>query len=289
MLFGEDFLSGCRKACMTPEQVGMYIYMLILEWTDKAPLDDDMRRLSSRTGWDTRLVKRLVNELVALDKYQRDNGQLSNERMEYEIGVYVTKLNAKKDRREVDTSRAANRIASQVAVPQLSDSSSTAIKHLSEKANKNNEAETEIGLYARARQIQIQNTEREDKPLYPLSTDHQRVAFENGRLVLFNGLKQQWLKNFGGDEIALDLALTQAAAYVQPASLTRSLEIQVSSQLARMARDKRDKDTRYEKAVKANGKGQKEPELDRLRRLMAPALEREAATTTQAKRLTDER
>lgn len=34
---------------------------------------------------------------------------------------------------------------------------------------------------------------------------------------------------------------------------------------------------------------QKEPELDRLRRLMAPAFEREAATTTQHKRLTDER
>jgi hypothetical protein len=89
----------------------------------------------------------------------------------------------------------------------------------------------------------------EKSPLYPPS-DGERVTFENGRLELKNGLKQFWLDKFG-DEGLLDLAVIQAAGYVQINS-SKPLEAQVSSQLAKAMRDKLDKDARYAKAVKAN-------------------------------------
>jgi hypothetical protein len=92
----------------------------------------------------------------------------------------------------------------------------------------------------------------EDKyPPYPQSDD-QRIAFENGRLVLFNGLRQFWLEEFGGDAKRLDLALIEAAGAVQPNNRVKPLESQVGALLARKVADKRDKDERYAKAVNAN-------------------------------------
>jgi hypothetical protein len=89
----------------------------------------------------------------------------------------------------------------------------------------------------------------EDIPPYP-QAGGERVTFENGRLELKNGLKQFWLEKFG-DEALLELAVIQAAGYVQTNS-SKPLEAQVSAQLAKAMRDKLDKDARYAKAVKAN-------------------------------------
>jgi len=86
-------------------------------------------------------------------------------------------------------------------------------------------------------------------PLYPPS-DEQRVTFENGRLGLCEDLRAFWLQRFGDEEL-LDLALIQAAGYVQVNS-SRPLEAQVSAQLARRAADKRDRDARYAAAVATN-------------------------------------
>jgi hypothetical protein len=90
----------------------------------------------------------------------------------------------------------------------------------------------------------------EEKSPFTPQGDGERVTFENGRLELKNGLKQFWLDKFG-DEGLLDLAVIQAAGYVQVNS-SKPLEAQVSSQLAKAMRDKLDKDARYAKAVKAN-------------------------------------
>jgi uncharacterized protein YdaU (DUF1376 family) len=161
MLFGDDFMSGCRKAAMTPEQVGMYIFMLLLEWTDKAPLEDDPKRLSVRTGWDVRIVRRLVNELVGLTKYDREDGHLSNERMQREIAIYVTKAKAKEARKgntsRVDVAQLSD--SSPIATPQLTDSYPTAGEHLSEKDNENNGGVQKTTRYTRARQNQIPEPE----------------------------------------------------------------------------------------------------------------------------------
>jgi hypothetical protein len=106
-------------------------------------------------------------------------------------------------------------------------------------------------------------------PFYPPS-DGERVTFENGRLEIRNGLKQFWLEKFGDEEL-LDLAVIQAAGYVQPNSHTRSLEVQVSSQLAGALKKQRDQDARYARAVKTGSKApvNREPAEDRSAKLRA--------------------
>lgn len=103
-------------------------------------------------------------------------------------------------------------------------------------------------------------------------SDH-NVKFENGKLELLNGFRAEWLERFGGDEERLDLAVTTAAAYVQPFGF-KSLDVQVSAQLARHLADKRDKDERYANAAKAPRAGRSakpqsdENEAERIARLL---------------------
>lgn len=86
-----------------------------------------------------------------------------------------------------------------------------------------------------------------DSPFCPPG-DEKRVKFEKGELSIFGELRQFWIDQFGGDEQALDLAVIQAAGYVQPNSF-RPLEAQVSAQLAKTARERRERDQRYERAA----------------------------------------
>lgn len=78
-----------------------------------------------------------------------------------------------------------------------------------------------------------------------------RVRFADGRLILGGELRAFWMTEFGDDAKRLDLALIEVGGRIQ-ANSTRSIEVQVSSQLARIAADKRDRDTRYRSAVAAN-------------------------------------
>lgn len=86
----------------------------------------------------------------------------------------------------------------------------------------------------------------------PPFTPHRELSFENGELRLFNGMREHWLTEFG-DEKLLDLALLQAAPYIQENS-RRTLKVQVNAQLARKVADKREKDARYAKTAKTNRK-----------------------------------
>lgn len=87
-------------------------------------------------------------------------------------------------------------------------------------------------------------------PLTP-QDPYSRAWFEKGRLVLADDLRAFWLDRFGGDSDRLELALTQAEGWIQPNNRSRSLETQLSSQLARIAADKRDRDARYAAAAQS--------------------------------------
>jgi hypothetical protein len=88
----------------------------------------------------------------------------------------------------------------------------------------------------------------EEKRGADASEDH-RVTIENGRVALHGALKAEWLRSFDADEEALRLALLEVT--VQPKNPT-PLEGQVSKHLARIVREKRDRDQRYAKAAQAN-------------------------------------
>jgi Helix-turn-helix domain len=80
---------------------------------------------------------------------------------------------------------------------------------------------------------------------------HSNVTFDGIKLTLLNGTRQRWLTEFDGDEKRLDLALTQAAGYIQSSSF-KPLEAQVNAQLARIAGDKRDRARNYQTTCAAN-------------------------------------
>lgn len=106
-------------------------------------------------------------------------------------------------------------------------------------------------------------------PLSPVPTFgyDERARFENGQITLDDSLRQYWLDRFDGDAGRLDLALIQAAGYIQPNS-RRPIEAQVSAQLARAVSDKLDRDKRYAAAVKRNGADQpKEGSTNRTMRI----------------------
>lgn len=82
----------------------------------------------------------------------------------------------------------------------------------------------------------------------PLAEHRTVTLTDDGVIVLHNGTRAKWLAMFGGDADRLDLALTQAAGWVQPHS-SRPLQAQVEAQLARAAAEKLDKDQRYAAAA----------------------------------------
>jgi hypothetical protein len=66
------------------------------------------------------------------------------------------------------------------------------------------------------KQTSIEGREFRAKAIAPLVLpEHETVTFENGRLVLHNGTRAEWLKRFDGDETRLDLALVTAPALRQ--------------------------------------------------------------------------
>jgi hypothetical protein len=103
----------------------------------------------------------------------------------------------------------------------------------------------------------LEETPVSKNPLYPpnviampgYATQDERCQWANGGIILTGDLQTFWLREFDGDERGLDLALKQAAGYVQPQNRCKPLEAQVSAQLARIVGDRRDRDRRYAAAA----------------------------------------
>lgn len=108
--YPEDFMTGCSRSRMTPEQVGMYIMLLDALWIDQGPVEADYRRLAIMTGFDIRHVKRLIAELIAKGKISMDGNYLRNGRMMDEITKFTNKLKAERAAKE-----AADAAAGEVA------------------------------------------------------------------------------------------------------------------------------------------------------------------------------
>ena len=122
----------------------------------------------------------------------------------------------------------------------------------------------------------LESDDREKQPssgfwqqtLNPSDPDYQLDS--QGLVALANQKRTHWLVEFEGDEKRLDLALKEISARVQPNS-PRPLAVQIEAGLARIVAERRDRDSRYAKASKANGRQRGsdggESQWDRLGRL----------------------
>lgn len=97
---------------------------------------------------------------------------------------------------------------------------------------------------------------KRDSPFFP-HPEADVVRLDEKGLQIFGRLREFWLEQFakfGCDADDLDLALLDAARYVQDGS-RQPLERQISSQLAGQLKLKRFQDKRYAEAAARNGKG----------------------------------
>lgn len=79
------------------------------------------------------------------------------------------------------------------------------------------------------------------------------VRFDGGKITLVNGTRTEWLAKFGNDAESLDLALLEIVERIQPNS-NRPISAQVNAGLARIVRERRDRDRRYADAASRNSK-----------------------------------
>lgn len=91
------------------------------------------------------------------------------------------------------------------------------------------------------------------RTVFGVSDDGSGISIEptTGAVRMTDRARREWVGLFGDDAGSLDLALIEVAGQLQPHS-RRSMAAQVSSQLARIARDKRGRDARYREAVDRN-------------------------------------
>lgn len=79
------WLEDCRKAQLSPEEVGVYIEFICLMWTDQARIVDDIPTIARRLGFDVRQVKRILAQLVAKGLLVRAAGTIWNPRADGDI------------------------------------------------------------------------------------------------------------------------------------------------------------------------------------------------------------
>lgn len=83
--FAEDYLSGCRTACMTPEQMGLYSGFICLNWMMSGPLEANAEKLKGGLGFDVRTIKRLVPALIRMGKISIGGGMIWQERTQADV------------------------------------------------------------------------------------------------------------------------------------------------------------------------------------------------------------
>ncbi len=98
-----------------------------------------------------------------------------------------------------------------------------------------------------------------------LNPEHVDYAFDGTTLTLVNGTRTRWLLEFHDDDKALDLALKEVAGRIQPNG-NRAISVQVEAALAKIARDTRNQDRRYEQSK--TSRGAKQPSESRAARLL---------------------
>jgi uncharacterized protein YdaU (DUF1376 family) len=203
----------------------LYFRILMKMYSREAGLPDDDRDNARIFGYDIRVYKGLKAKLLNWpDAVRIEGGLMLNGRVEKDIADYKSK------RKSAGLPAKISETSGEL-LPDLSQKS----PHISHATNGENNNLAEPSPTPTPSPI-------ESNPLIP-PDPYDRCAFVAGELVLRNGLKAFWLDQFGGDEIRLDLALKQAAGYVQENS-RRPLEAQVSAQLGRIAGDRHDRDRR---------------------------------------------
>lgn len=254
----------------------LYFRMILKMYSREGGLPDDDDENARMFGYrDVRTFKHLKAQLVARRVVEIVDGHIVNTRVADEVEDIKSRKAAaaksgriggrsKGDRREIEGRSAGDR-------PEIGGRSTPDVESiLYTTSNKNNDlaqASPSPSPSPKEKPLLSPQAPRVEKPvgrpgaafwskaLIPPEPDEHRSAemTDDGRIVLFNGERAEWLKKFGSAE-RLDLALDQAAGWIQPNG-SRPLLAQIRAQLARSLAEKIDRDKRAEKAAKPDHAG----------------------------------
>lgn len=101
----------------------------------------------------------------------------------------------------------------------------------------------------------------------PIEGPEAEIFLENGKLSVVAGQRRFWLKEFGGDEKRLNLALIEIAPKLLPNG-RQPIYAQVGSQLARIAGQRHDQQKRYDSARAEPRMSHAQAQAERARELM---------------------
>lgn len=253
-IYPTDWRSGCMGLSL--EQEGLYIRMCMFmaETGRRVPLDDT--EAARMMNVQTRNYRRVLGELLRIGKITRHDNGYGNDRLEHERAEAEKATGGKPS---ATSNGSANRQADQGSERQ--DLETTA--DLTPIYSGYNAVITEV-----AGEISQQNQypsieplkEPINTPLPPKGGDFgwlpQGWKITDGRLSISGGERIELLKDFGGDEQILDLAIKAAFEQHNPQG-RMPLTATVRRFLTNKALAARQQDARYTKAVKANAKNRK--------------------------------
>lgn len=233
--YPSDWRSGCIG--MSFEQEGLYVRMCayIYETRKRIPASDSAA--ARILGANTNAYRKVRDQLANLGKIVSRSGEWTVERAEVELA----KVDAARSETEVE------RRANTGSVREAHEDAVVVATHDATIDTPPVQAEKTQCFLRANKEPELEKNNKGDTRAN--AADATQIEFD-GRAITLNGkLRAFWVDQFSGDDARLDLALIQAAAYIQPNSF-RPLEAQVGSQLARIAGSKRESDQRYERAAK---------------------------------------
>jgi uncharacterized protein YdaU (DUF1376 family) len=293
--YPSDWLAG--TADMTAEERGIYITALAVMYDRMGGMPYDERKGAPLMRVDIRIYRRVRDKLIAEGKFVRDGDMIRNMRVEKEITDYVRDYRRRSEaakKREAErrlhrtsgelpanlsetSARSSEEVSKKLVEleakkPTISKDDGPQDDHILEARSQKPEARTKEDkkVLARAGQANGQSfwSQAMTVPGAYNPNDGVSINQTTGEIELFNGVRQQWLSEFGGDGELLRLALKQAANYVQP-NAYKPLRVQVEAQLAQIVRQERSMQKRYEAAKQS--KPQAETPEQRKKRLFAQA------------------
>ena len=280
----EDWRRGTRRHAMSIELRGFYSECLDAMWELQDALPKDDKILSILLAVSPRLVRALMPKLIALGKIVETESGYFNPRMLADIQGRPVAA-PEPTRAPVEPESSASRAPVE---PESSASRAPVERQSRTKVPKNPVFSTRDLEEDLEKEREVQNPpnpqtgERDDMPKHVKAVQNwgsvfappapePQVGLIGDRLELAGETQSRWLALFP-DAAALDLALIEVRGQVQPHSRSHSLAAQVESHLARIVRDRAERDRRYREATAASASRRPTASAVPGKRTMADAL-----------------
>lgn len=259
--YANDWFSGC--AGLKADERGVYISICVYIWNTgrRVPLDD--AEASRMMAINFKSYQRIRDRLVVLGKVTKYENGYGNERAERELSSAseAVERNARRTGTPSDRSDGQGKETSPQNGQALTKNAEAGSAVLTDGTIDHGidhriDGTTDHGIdRQKEQQNQSPSIEPEPEPNNKkkvIACDPDGVKFENGSITLDASNWSFWLPHFGDDAEALSLALMQASGFIQVNDRSKPLAAKVGSQLAMMARAKRERDSRYKASKETN-------------------------------------